>query len=755
MKNKMLCTLAVLLFIGQAALAQQADYGKLSGLMITKLNEYENHVAQARLAKKVVKDVLLMPLVKADSEETLTRQGVHVFDHVGNIYFTAMPMSRVAELSNDEGVARIELLETPKPMMDQTPGIVGVSDIYNAVSLPQAYTGKGVLVGISDGMFDYTHPMFQNANGTTRIRWAWDMYTGRGTKEGYLGIGSLYDTPEKLAKARGSIDSVGIHGTHVAGIAAGSPVLNGKYRGIAYESDIALITADVSNNVYVDENTTLGNLLYADVERAKGGNAEIANYVERDYYGGAACLLGIKRFFDYATQQGMPAVLNCSWGNSETYYNDFSLLEEVFNELTKVPGHIIVSSSGNDSDTDYYRAKKANETLSETLNYMGASDTDESPYSLYITTKGNFKVFLSATFPIGEKNEGLAVMFDSQKPNDKDSHVLSLLDDDYTPHYFGFKAVYLRDLKDGRKAYRLDVTMPQLAFFPQGTTTRKADLMVICDQDYVVNGSFSHISFTRGFGTNLADHTVSIPATYDCVLAVGATNHRSNYVNQAGASTSTTYNNFREGLIVSWSGTGPTFDGRTKPDVCAPGFNIISADNSNLIKSFAIGKGHQNGIVEQWQVNGRTYGMSAVSGTSMAAPVVSGIVALWLQAKPTLTLTEIKDALAATAKHLDPEITYPNNIFGYGEIDAYAGLLKILNIDTAIPELPRQQVQVSLNGQTLRIEGQGDALVTIYNLNGQQMLNTHATDGTVLLPNLPNGVYAVKVGNQGSTLIRL
>ena len=56
----------------------------------------------------------------------------------------------------------------------------------------------------------------------------------------------------------------------------------------------------------------------------------------------------------------------------------------------------------------------------------------------------------------------------------------------------------------------------------------------------------------------------------------------------------------------------------------------------------------------------RTYEMVAMSGTSMASPVVAGIVALWLQAKPNLTLAEVKEAIAATSKHLDPTLPYPN-----------------------------------------------------------------------------------------------
>jgi len=45
--------------------------------------------------------------------------------------------------------------------------------------------------------------------------------------------------------------------------------------------------------------------------------------------------------------------------------------------------------------------------------------------------------------------------------------------------------------------------------------------------------------------------------------------------------------------------------------------------------------------------------------------------------------------------------------------------------------------------------------VSVYNLSGVKVLDTQAQSGIVELPMLPAGVYAVKIGNQGSTLIRL
>ena len=78
---------------------------------------------------------------------------------------------------------------------------------------------------------------------------------------------------------------------------------------------------------------------------------------------------------------------------------------------------------------------------------------------------------------------------------------------------------------------------------------------------------------------------------------------------------------------------------------------------------------------------------------------------------------------------------------------------------TSIPSLSKHQpagVTFRVDGHTLYIDGlDGKTPVTVYNLSGQPVLRTTCTDGLVPLPILPAGVYAVQIGQKGSTLIRL
>ena len=146
----------------------------------------------------------------------------------------------------------------------------------------------------------------------------------------------------------------------------------------------------------------------------------------------------------------------------------------------------------------------------------------------------------------------------------------------------------------------------------------------------------------------------------------------------------------------------------------------------------------------------------------MSAPVVTGTIALWLQANPELTPDDVKQILAHTARHPEADETYPNYRYGYGEIDAYRGLLYLAEL-TGVEGLSDHQPQkltFRIEGRTLRLLGTAAATVSLYAMGGQVALRTQTADGTVDLSHLRPGVYAVQVdtgeaSTTGSTLIRL
>jgi subtilase family serine protease len=162
------------------------------------------------------------------------------------------------------------------------------------------------------------------------------------------------------------------------------------------------------------------------------------------------------------------------------------------------------------------------------------------------------------------------------------------------------------------------------------------------------------------------------------------------------------------------------------------------------------------------QTTPRSYRWVKSDGTSMATPIAAGIIALWLQAAHdkgiTLTIDKVKDIIKESTE--TDEFTQKAGIrAGYGKLNAYKGLLKVLGLPTAISDLSQHQPQ----GMTFRIadgrlyaEGAEDGTaVTLYNLSGTIVRQSQVAGGAVSLDGLQPGVYAVQIGRLGSTLIRL
>ncbi len=110
------------------------------------------------------------------------------------------------------------------------------------------------------------------------------------------------------------------------------------------------------------------------------------------------------------------------------------------------------------------------------------------------------------------------------------------------------------------------------------------------------------------------------------------------------------YDAQKSGQPLSWfSSAGPTRDGRQKPEISAPGHNVLAANSSTRVL------------------------LTRMSGTSMAAPAVTGVIALMLaeahSLNKNLTIEKIREILAKTAR-LNPPDTVWDSRYGMGKVDA-------------------------------------------------------------------------------------
>lgn len=136
--------------------------------------------------------------------------------------------------------------------------------------------------------------------------------------------------------------------------------------------------------------------------------------------------------------------------------------------------------------------------------------------------------------------------------------------------------------------------------------------------------------------------------------------------------------------------------------VCAPGVNIVSTINANVLKYDDPGTPKES---MKW----KDCAYTAYNGTSMSAPHVAGIIALWLQAKPGLTFEQIKDALKNACDNDDFTAKTPIR-WGYGKINAQKGLNYILNLSPSGIEEVKGTVAPSQREK-------------IYDLQGRQVTN--------------------------------
>lgn len=699
---------------------------KVSTHLATMVAKIPDAVADARTPRSV--NALVSLTTSCDASAFFDRHSCRLIDKVGRIYIVDIPLDAVMVLAQNDTIERIEAERMPRPAMEVTPQQVNATGIYTGQNLPQAFTGAGVAAGVFDCYYDFTHPAFLDANGDLRVQYFYDFHweNADGT------FGHALETAAEIAALQHSQNTRnGIHGTHVMGIMAGSPV-NGQMQGMAPDADLYA----------VDFNS--------DREEFEGVNGPTS----------ATAVLGFKYIFDKAAVDNKPCVINFSSCETVTLTSQRILEGEALQALVG-PGRIIVSACGNDGIRACYMEKgpsdyQAGTGIKNGIAGGGLIDMD-------LVTANNQLVrfdFLGMQL-MGGGIEG-TIMFNTDSISQVGSATFT------TTVSMGEVqlTVEVSPYQDPRgTVYHIQGTLPHMTY------------LVLCGATVLLTGngpawiysdigfnSLTNISGIPQYSFAQPGHSVSWPANLPNIIGVGATGFKNTITNIAGQTNSDMidFAPDQPGYITKFSSCGPTFDERIKPDVVAPGLNINAAYNSFYADYDYISKY----LTSTVQYNGKTYHYLAESGTSMASPVVAGVVALWLQAKPDLTPAEVLEVIRETSTHPNNTLTYPNNTYGYGQIDAYQGLLYVLNVLTNIPDLSPNQPQ----GVQFRVENRmlyadfGDAhpkriTINVYSLDGRRLLTRSGRDH-ISLATLKDGVYAVQIitdqrETTGSTLIRL
>lgn len=716
MKQRILYILLTLFILVPAEVAAQ-NYSKLSRSLRTMVRQLENvnHSKSAvRGTPYMEKEKEIFGLIKADGDVVED----YCISHRKNIHIVHMPLSKIAELSTDSRVIRIEAEPgAPSLANDSARSVTNTNMLHQGGGdLSQAFDGTGVLVGVVDFAFDYNHPTFlSKKDNRLRIQRVYDMLDGIESQtfnnDSAFPIGRLLKAEDIVSKDH-SVDShLGYHGTHVAGTAAGSGY-DSPYGGMAPEADIYLVNSIIGENMRL-------------VPESINDHIGILTFM----------LLGFETIFNYADSVGKPCVVNFSVGSFGEVAGSNQLLNEYLSSLLG-PGRILVSAAGNYGNIGHIMYKKADQAsvggmMTRALSSYLLSISSDKPLTFNIADKSKPETEGSYTFTPGYET----TTYDTIPSLDSLVIKSYCYEDDYTSGRIGYDMF----IYEGNKSFSDSVYY---------ITISGADAEA---RIYIQSGNIE--------GAELGG-SVIYPGDWDGVIGVGSTSWRDVYTDING--NGWRMNSGTGGIRFSSSSIGPALSGKIKPDVVAPGVNIISAYNRTYQETHPTE--NQKNLVAKSSYNGRDYYWMTNNGTSMATPVVSGIVALWLQAKPDLTPQEVIDVLAHSSRHYDSSLTYPNNEYGYGEIDAYRGLLYILGL-TNVEGLSTQHIA----NASVRPMANGDINISIPDSNSPTQVRIYNTNGQCVIQNVipshttkltipafgKKGIFAVQVGNYGSTLIRI
>lgn len=676
------------IFTSLGIIAQRPRYEKMSPFVREAM---ASALATKQLTRSQSDDRLLTAFVRIDGNaaEVLRQYGCKELARVGDISIAAIPLSKLGALSCGRQVKRIETGRRCSIQMDTTRLVVNAEKVYTGEGLSQSYTGSGVVVGVQDIGFDLTHPNFYSADMSKyRIKALWDQLS-RDTIGSTLYVGRDYVGREALLELKHPIDGeTQTHGTHTAGIAAGSGAEgNGAvspYRGMACDADLVLVDNAADNASLIDP---------------------------KDYYKFtyATDALGFKYIFDYAERMHQPCVINFSEGSSQDFHGYDQLYYELLAKLIG-PGRIIVSSAGNDGARNSYIHKNIGKERAGAF-IMGS----EKRFSCTAKSKQTFTFRVSVYDNVSSPQ--IVDISTVNVCNAQDS----LLTDSLLvggKKYIWRVLAYPNSYDTSETAYDFQISSPsKLGDSPQVSLQvmgRDADIEL-----YRMSGYMFPHSLDPMLDAGDCRYTIFSPSSSPDVICVGSTSYRTQFVNYLGEKK--VYDSGQKGIRSSFSAMGPTLDGRIKPDVMAPGQNIISSYSTFFINNPKNVNASVKSDVRHFEYNGRTYAWNSNAGTSMSAPVVTGAIALWLQADPTLTPADCLEIFAKTCSHYDTSLSYPNNLYGYGQIDVAAGLREVLR---------RKALGINTIGQK-KVSEQYDN--RIYLLDGRYVGTSDA--------NLPKGIY--------------
>lgn len=558
------------------------------------------------------------------SKAELEAMGVRVRTALPGIYTAWLPVGSVDAVAGRADVTAIRGAQLCQTSNDVSMPAIGATQNRGAGPNFTGINGAGVLVGDVDTGIDTKHGDFKDAAGLSRILYLWDQNSVAGPNPAGYAYGREWFKADIDANLCTETDANG-HGTHVMGTAAGdgskSTTIPFQYAGAAPKADIAMVATTLFDSDIVD---------------------------------------GVAYIFGKATSLGENSVVNLSLGGEFGPHDGSSAFEQSLDAMSG-PGRVICVAAGNDAGSNIHGGMDvpaAGDSMKFTVTggttngrafeingWYNAPDN----MTVKLRTPGN----LIITLPMGS-------LYGTQDPvTGFPTSVTGVngklyWENGVSTSSNGARLVYIIAQATGTGTGSITGTWT-LYYTPVSMVgpTSRVDMW----RDYVSTTSLACTFSLK----NTNDHLVSEPANALRVVTVGAWQSRYDWLSCNGSTfhfNGTTLAG--NGTIASFSGIGPTRDGRNKPDIVAPGSAIISAMSQDVATTCT------GGNAPLYMPDGPAHMVN--SGTSMATPHATGATALLMQKFGAWTPEQVKAYLFANAI-IDANTGAPwNAVYGNGKL---------------------------------------------------------------------------------------
>lgn len=543
------------------------------------------------------------------SLQELAERRIVVEELIAGYAILTVPESEMSVLAMTE---QIEYVEKPKRLFFTDLDGNTASCFAPGSMLSRQLTGRGVLVAVIDSGITYWNEDFRKSDGTTRIRYLWDQVLGQEYDETQINAALATGSRQQALELVPSIDTTG-HGTAVAGIAAGNGGAGGLANaGVARESDLLVVRLGTPRTESFPRTTELMRALTYTVNKS--------------------------------IELQMSVAINLSFGNTYGAHNGTSLLERFLDNISEIGRNVICVGSGNEGASGGHVGGsvavtgRGESTLTNIVDRIDNAVTDnvtrieliignyETGINVQLWKEYTDRYLVTMVSPSGE-----AFTVDTDRPGKQiyqlDQTRILLYNGEPAP-YLTSQEIYFDLLPEEGNRY---VGAGVWTFLLQPVRTITGNYTF-----YLPSGTVRSAS-TR-FVRTTPDVTLTIPSTASKVVAVGAYDPVYDaYADFSG-----------RGYLYQEQVNSRTSDSFVKPDLVAPGINILAPDREGRY--------------------------TPVTGTSFATPFVTGAAALLMQwgivdgNDPYLYGEKVKAYLRRGAKPIRGENSYPNARVGYGAL---------------------------------------------------------------------------------------